>query len=140
MTELPTSPPTTVPEPDRADAIARAKALQARRSESGAKPKSSTPSRILVAGAAASSGMLLVAAMASAAGAGTTASPSLASPQVVERVVVIEVPAPGPAAVDQPAAIADTGPIEEITVVREVRVIPAPAQNPTPAPAPTQGS
>lgn len=91
----------------------------------------STPSRILVAGAAASSGMLMVAAMASAANAQSGAPPA---PPVVQRTVMIELAAPAP---DSTTTSAPNG---EVTVVREVRVIPAPAQDPVPAPAATQGS
>ena len=73
MTEMPSRPPV-----DRAAAIARAKALQAERAAASSDaPQSPTPrpraakrntgSRILVAGAAASAGIVMVGAMAGAA-------------------------------------------------------------------------
>jgi hypothetical protein len=146
MTEMPSRPPV-----DRAAAIARATALQAERAAASPDaPQSPTPrpraakkntgSRILVAGAAASAGIVMVGAMAGAARAGSANTTPVSAPQVIERVVMIEVPAAIPADTTVDPVATATSVQEEVTVVREVRVLPAPPQDPVPAPAPTQGS
>ena len=91
--------------------------------------RGSTPSRILVAGAAAASALVMIGTMA--ADRPTAASPAPAT------VLVVEVPAAHP--VTNPPAPGVPTPSER-TTVREVRVTPAPAENPAPAPAPTEGS
>lgn len=140
---------------DRAAAIARARALMAERDATdgathdsdGAPPRPrqapakhpASASRIMAAGVAASAGLMLVATMASAAGTSAEPTPSLpqvaesqgAGPQVVHRVVTIEIPG---------AMVAAPEPEREVTVVREVRTIPAPAQSAASAPAQSEGS
>ena len=134
---------------DRADAIARARALMAERDSSGSVPREvaaepthrvapakhpASASRVMAVGVAASAGLMLVATMASAAGTSAEPTPSLpqvAEPQVVHKVVRIEVPA---------AAVPAPQPEREVTVVREVRTIPAPSKAPAPAPAQSEGS
>lgn len=91
-------------------------------------------SRIMAAGVAASAGMMLVATMAAAADNGQAPAP--AAPQVVHRVVTIELPAQAGA----PGAVAPAAQPQEVTVVREVRTLPAPATAPSKAPAATKGS
>lgn len=115
------------------DTLARVRALQARR-ENNARPPRPThaASKIIAGGAAASASLLMVAAMAVADQPGATAAP-----QIIERVVVIEVPVQG---ANAQASTAATRAEPEITVIREVRTLPAPAQDATPAPSPTEGS
>lgn len=85
-----------------------------------------TGGRIMVAGVAASAGLLMVGAMVAAAR--TEAS----APQVVQRVVVIETPAVG---FDGAGAPAIDG---NVTIVREVRILPsAPAESASAAPSTT---
>ena len=80
----------------------------------------------MVAGVAASAGLLMVGAMVAAAR--TEAS---AAPQVVQRVVVIETPAVGS---DGAAPAIE----DNVTIVREVRILPsAPAESTRAAPSTT---
>ncbi len=129
-----TSAPTP-PESDSAETIARVKALAGRRD--AAQHTSATPARILVAGASASAALILVGAMA--ASARSMPAAATAAPQVVERVVTIEIPAQQPTPAAAPSPTVDQVQ-DQITVVREVRTLPAPAADPAPAPAATQGS
>ena len=81
----------------------------------------------MVAGVAASAGLLMVGAMAAAAR--TEAS---AAPQVVQRVVVIETPAAGSDGVETPVIQGN------VTIVREVRILPsAPTESTSAAPSTT---
>lgn len=115
---------------DRAAAIARAKALAAAREQSesatGPPPADATPAksrrkhsaaggRIMVAGMAASAGLLMIGTMAAAARSGTPDAP-----QVVERVIVVQTPAAG---ADSGSAAATAQ--DNVTIVREVRVLPS---------------
>jgi len=119
---------------DRDSAVARAMALKQRRNVA---TKSSTPARILAAGVAASAAFAMVGAMAVASRQAPIVAAS--SVEVVERVVVIEVPAASLSPVSIDSAAATPGG-QQVTVVREVRVLPAPAGDPTAAPASTEGS
>lgn len=138
---------------DRAAAIARARALMAERAASSpaaadpvpasaaAAPRpASTPKhpasagRIMAAGVAASASLMLVATMAASARATeepAPAAPQVAQPQVVHRVITIEIP------VD---AVAGVGSPQEVTAVREPQGQPVAAQAPEPAPAESEGS
>lgn len=81
----------------------------------------------MVAGVAASAGLLMVGAMVAAAR--TEAS---AAPQVVQRVVVIETPAVGSDGAEAPAIEGN------VTIVREVRILPStPAESASAAPSTT---
>lgn len=120
--------------PPNEETLARARALQARRETGSSKRPSHTASKIIAGGGAVTASLLMVAAMAAA---DQHTAPTTA-PQVIERVVVIEVPVQSSGT---PETVANgTAPEPEITVIREVRTIPAPAQDPAPAPAPTEGS
>ena len=113
---------------------ARAKALQARREGGQNNRPSHTSSKIIAGGGAATACLLMVAAMAAA---DQPAAPT-AVPQIIERVVVIEVPVQTAGDADNVASVGVPEP--EITVIREVRTVPAPAQDATPAPAASEGS
>lgn len=119
---------------DREAMIARARALQAKRGPGTTPTRSThTASKIIAGGVATTASLLMVAAMA---GADQQAAPDPA-PQVVERIVVIEVPLQNSGA---PETVANSAQVPEVTVIREVRTLPAPAQDASPAPAATQGS
>lgn len=120
-------------ESDRDAAVARAKLLGERRGPR----KDSAPARILAAGFSASAALVMVGAMALSARSAPPAPPGAS--EVVERVVVIEIPAASPSSASQtPSASAPS--TEQVTVVRDVQVLPGAAVNPVLAPAPTQGS
>ncbi len=120
---------------DRAEMLARARALQAKRDPAStpARPTHAS-SKIIATGVATSATLLMVAAMAAAGQAEATAPP--VPVHVIERVIVVEVPAASPTQVRDPLPAADA----QVTVVREVRTLPAPATDPSVAPAATQGS
>ena len=88
----------------------------------------------MAAGVAASASLMLVATMAASARAAeepTPSAPQVAQPQVVHRVITIEIPAD---------ALAPALPQQRATVVQEPQAQPVAADAPEPAPAESEGS
>ena len=81
----------------------------------------------MVAGMAASAGLLMIGTMAAAARSGIPDAP-----QVVERVIVVQTPAAG---ADSGSAAATAQ--DNVTIVREVRVLPSAADAEAAAPVTT---
>jgi hypothetical protein len=131
----------TMTDVDRSAQLARARALITERKGGTPDPAprrtrprgASSATKIMVAGTAASAGLILVAAMGNAAQSAAAVAPA----QTVERVVIIEVPV----ASSNPIPDSSVAPANDVTVIREIRELPAPTiATPKPAPAPSSGS